>query len=191
MIFLNKLIMKHLFVVLFLLMSVSMVNAQNFTLKSNDIEGQAKLKQVFNSFGCKGQNISPELSWVNPPAETKSFAITMYDPNAPSGSGWWQWVVFDIPANITGIVENAGNVNMNLAPKGMIQSLNDYGGYGYGGPCPPVGDGIHEYIFTIYALKTPSLGLAKDSNPAMVGFYINANTIQKASLVMYYERSKE
>lgn len=168
-----------------------MANAQIFTLKSNDIEGQAKMKQVFNSFGCKGQNTSPELAWGNPPAGTKSFAITMYDPNAPSGSGWWQWVVFNIPANTTSLVENAGNAMLKLAPKGAIQSLNDYGGYGYGGPCLPVGDGIHEYIFTIYALKTPSLKLTKDANPAMVGFYINANTIQKASLVMYYQRDKE
>lgn len=115
----------------------------------------------------------------------------MYDPNAPSGSGWWQWVVFNIPANATSLVENAGNVTLKLTPEGTIQSLNDYGGYGYGGPCPPVGDGIHEYIFTIYALKVPSLKLTKDANPAMVGFYINVNTIQKASLVMYYQRDKE
>lgn len=183
--------MKHLLITLLLLISVSMVNAQTFTLKSHDMEGQAKMKQVFNSFGCKGDNISPDLSWVNPPQGTKSFAITMYDPDAPSGSGWWQWVVFDIPANTDSMVENAGNITMKLAPKGAVQSLNDYGGYGYGGPCPAVGDGIHEYIFTVYALKISSLKLTEDANPAMVGFFINVNTIQKASLVMYYQRDEE
>lgn len=109
--------MKHLLTMLLLLISISMVNAQTFTLKSNDIEGQAKMKQVFNSFGCKGENTSLELAWVNSPAGTKSFAITMYDPNALSGSGWWQWVVFNIPANTTSLVENAGNAMLKLAPK--------------------------------------------------------------------------
>lgn len=183
--------MKRLFIPLLLSFCFSIAFAQNFTLKSNDIEGQAQMKQVFNSFGCKGENISPQLSWVNAPAGTKSFAINMYDPDAPTGSGWWQWVVFDIPASVSQLVENAGNIELNLAPKGAIQSLNDYGGYGYGGPCPPVNGGIHEYIFTIYALKVNSLGLNKNTNPAMVGFYINANTIQKTSLVMYYERKSE
>lgn len=183
--------MKRLFIPLLMCFCFSVSFAQNFTLKSNDIEGQAQMKQVFNSFGCKGENISPQLSWTDAPAGTQSFAINMYDPDAPTGSGWWQWVVFDIPASADQLVENAGNVELNLAPQGAIQSLNDYGGYGYGGPCPPVNGGIHEYIFTIYALKVPSLGLSKDANPAMVGFYIDANTIQKASLVMYYERKSE
>lgn len=183
--------MKRLLIPLFLSLCFSVAFAQNFTLKSNDIEGQAQMKQVFNSFGCKGENISPQLSWSDAPAGTKSFAINLYDPDAPTGSGWWQWVIFDIPATSNQLVENAGNIELNLAPQGTIQSLNDYGGYGYGGPCPPVNGGIHEYIFTIYALKVPTLGLNKDSNPAMVGFYIDANTIQKASLVMYYERKDE
>ena len=183
--------MKRLFIPLFLSFCFSVTFAQNFTLKSSDIEGQAQMKQVFNSFGCEGENISPQLSWANAPAGAKSFAINLYDPDAPTGSGWWQWVIFDIPASVNQLAENAGNIELNLAPKGAIQSLNNYGGYGYGGPCPPINGGIHEYIFTIYALKVPSLGLNKDANPAMVGFYINANTIQKASLVMYYERKSE
>lgn len=183
--------MKTFLTTLCFLMTVSTASAQNFTLMSKNLEGQATMEQIFNSFGCTGENMSPELSWVNPPVGTKSFAITMYDPDAPSGSGWWQWVVFNIPADATKLVNNAGNVTLNLAPKGAIQSLNDYGGYGYGGPCPPVGDGIHEYIFTIHALNASALELTKNANPAMVGFYINAHTIQKASLVTYYERTKE
>lgn len=183
--------MKRLFIPFLLSFCFSIAYSQNFTLRSNDIEGQAQMKQVFNNFGCKGENISPQLSWFNAPEGTKSFAINMYDPDAPTGSGWWQWVIFDIPATVNELVENAGNTDLNLAPKEAIQSLNDYGGYGYGGPCPPINGGIHEYIFTIYALKVPKLNLNKNSNPAMVGFYIDANTIQKASLVMYYERKNE
>ncbi len=180
--------MKMLVLILFLGVMSSGLHAQNFTLRSDDMEGQAEMKQVFNSFGCNGSNISPELSWVNPPAGTKSFAITMYDPDAPSGSGWWQWVAFNIPASSRNLVENAGNPDLNLAPRGTVQSLNNYGTYGYGGPCPPVGDGIHEYIITVYALKIAKLDLDKEADPALVGFYINANTIGKASLVMYYQR---
>lgn len=182
---------KYVFLFMMAVCTTVLTWAQTFTLKSNDIQGQATMEQVFNSFGCVGKNISPQLYWINPPAGTMSYAINMYDPDAPTGSGWWQWVAFDIPATATEFVTGAGDVVRSLAPKGTIQSLNDYGGYGYGGPCPPEGDGIHEYIFTVYALKVPSLGLTKDANPAMVGFYINANTIQKASLVMYYQRDKK
>lgn len=174
-----------------LIAGVCTVKAQpNFTLKSDQISGQAIMSQVFDGFGCTGKNISPELSWVNAPAGTKSFAITLYDPNAPTGSGWWQWVIFDIPANVKELVQNAGDVKKELAPKGAIQIRNDYGLYGYGGPCPPADGRIHEYIFTIYALKVPSLGLKSDAGAPMVGFYIMANTIEKASLVMYYQRNK-
>ncbi len=183
--------MKKLFFVFSVLLLTFQLSAQNFTLKSNDVKGQAQMQQIFNNFGCKGENKSPQLSWVNPPQGTLSFAITMYDPDAPSGSGWWQWVMFNIPANVMELVQNAGNPELNLAPKGCIQSLNDYGDYGYGGPCPPETGRIHEYIITIYALNVPKLDLTKETNPAMVGFYINAHTIQKASVVMYYQRNKK
>jgi Raf kinase inhibitor-like YbhB/YbcL family protein len=112
----------------------------------------------------------------------------MYDPDAPTGSGWWHWLVFDIPANINELVANAGNVSLNLAPKGSIQSITDYGAVGYGGPCPPEGHGLHQYIITVYALKTDSLGLTKDTNAAVVGYYLWNNTLAKASIVAYYQR---
>jgi len=143
---------------------------------------------VFNGFGCKGGNMSPELSWTNAPEGTKSFAVTMYDPNAPTGSGWWHWLVFDIPATATELKQNAGNMDLNIAPAGVVQSITDFGKAGYGGPCPPEGHGFHQYIITVYALKTEKLGLDKNANPAMVGFYLNSNTLQKASIVMYYKR---
>lgn len=162
--------------------------AQTFTLKSRDIGGQATEKQVFNGFGCSGANISPQLSWENPPDGTKSFAVTMYDPDAPTGSGWWHWLMFDIPATTRELPTNAGDVTQNLAPKGAIQSITDFGIRGYGGPCPPPGHGRHQYIITVYALKVEKLGLDSTATPALVGFNLNANTIQKASIIMYYGR---
>lgn len=180
--------MKSITISLCLFFFSTLVQAQTFTLTSPDIEGQATSKQVFNGFGCTGGNISPKLQWKNAPKGTKSFAITMYDPDAPTGSGWWHWVVFDIPSDESEIVQKAGDLTLKLMPKGIIQSLTDYGTQGYGGPCPPKADGAHQYIITIHALQVETLGLDKTANPALAGYYINANTIQKASLVMYYDR---
>src|SRR5208283_3439460 len=128
--------------------------AQTFTLTSKSVGGQATNKLVFNGFGCSGDNLSPQLSWTNAPAGTKSFAVTMFDPDAPTGSGWWHWLVFDIPANIYELVEGAGDVVKHTAPAGCIQSNTDMGQPGFGGPCPPEGSGYHRYIITVYALKT-------------------------------------
>lgn len=161
-------------------------SAQTFTLKSNEIGGQATNKQFLNGFGCHGENVSPELSWVNAPAGTQSFAVTIYDKDAPTGSGFWHWLIFNIPANVTELVSNAGTISKNLAPAGSIQSNNDTGQPGYAGPCPPPGP-IHEYLITVFALKT-KLSLDKNTPPALVGFNINANTIAKASIVMYAQQ---
>ena len=178
--------MQLLFIFLFSLVAIS--NAQTFTLKSNDVGGQATNKQVFNGFGCTGENISPELHWENPPEGTKSFAVTIYDRDAPTGSGFWHWLVFDIPANTTELKTGAGDISKNLAPPNCIQSVTDFGKPGYGGPCPPVGHGFHTYIITVYALKVDKLGLDKNTNPPLVGFNLFANTIEKASIIMYYKR---
>ena len=160
-----------------------MVSAQTFTLSSNEIGGQATNKQFFGGFGCHGDNISPELSWKNAPAGTQSFAVTIYDKDAPTGSGFWHWLIFNIPANVTELKSNAGDVSKGIAPAGAIQSVTDYGQAGYGGPCPPPGP-IHEYLITVYALKT-KLNLDKNTTAAIVGFNLNANVIEKASIVMY------
>lgn len=161
-------------------------SAQTFTLKSNEIGGQATNRQFLNAFGCHGENISPELSWVNAPAGTQSFAVTIYDKDAPTGSGFWHWLIFNIPANVTELKSDAGAVSKNLAPAGSIQSNNDMGQPGYVGPCPPPGL-IHEYLITVYALKT-KLSVDKNTPPALVGFNINANTTAKASMVMYAQQ---
>jgi Raf kinase inhibitor-like YbhB/YbcL family protein len=160
-----------------------------FTLESDNLGGNATKVEEFNGFGCTGTNVSPQLSWENAPEGTKSFAITMYDPDAPTGSGWWHWVVFDIPADISEVAKNAGNLSSGLMPKGAIQSITNYGAAGYGGPCPPPGHGIHQYIITIHALKVDKLGLNAETNPATVGYYIWSNTLAKASIVTYYQRN--
>jgi Raf kinase inhibitor-like YbhB/YbcL family protein len=179
--------MKNSSIVFFCWLSLTTFG-QTFTLKSNEIGGQATMKQVFNGFGCTGENLSPQLYWENAPKDTKSFAVTVYDKDAPTGSGWWHWLIFDIPNTVKELKSGAGDVTKNSAPEKAIQSTTDFGKMGYGGPCPPKGHGFHSYIITVYALKTSTLGLDKNANPALVGFYLNSNVIEKASIVMYYQR---
>lgn len=182
---------SNLLLALFITFSSAIFAQNTFTLSSTDLGGEATSNEEFNGFGCTGKNVSPQLSWKNAPEDTKSFAITMYDPDAPTGSGWWHWVVFDIPANTKELVSGAGNTKLNLTPEGTIQSITDYGFSGYGGPCPPEGHGLHQYIITVYALKTTTLGLKENTNPAVVGYYLWNNTIAKASIVSYYKRAKK
>lgn len=181
---------NHLLLVSALVGSQPSLAQKTFSLSSKDLGGQATKAEEFDSFGCTGKNQSPQLSWANAPAGTKSFAITMYDPDAPTGSGWTHWVVFDIPATSTELATNAGRLAANLLPKGAIQSTTSFGTPGFGGPCPPQGHGPHQYLFTVYALKTDKLGLDATANPALVGYYLWQNTLAKASIVTYYERSK-
>lgn len=162
----------------------SFLLADNFTLKSDTLKGQLSAEQVFNGFGCSGENISPELSWENAPKSTKSFAITVYDPDAPTGSGWWHWVVFDISKDKTNLPKGFGNSKS----KDVIQSMTDFGKSGFGGACPPIGDKPHRYIFTVHALDVETLGLDESANPALVGFMLNSHSIAKASVISYYNR---
>jgi Raf kinase inhibitor-like YbhB/YbcL family protein len=162
--------------------------AQDFTLKSPDLGGQLSNNQVLAGFGCTGRNMSPALTWVNAPKNAKSFAVTVYDPDAPTGSGWWHWVIFNIPGNVHELKADAGNAGKNLAPAGSVQSVTDFGMPGYGGACPPAGDKPHRYIFTVYALDVAKLDVDATASPAMVGFNLHFHTIAKASLVAYYKR---
>ncbi len=180
--------MKKLSVLILFTAISTVAFPQTFTLSSKDLGGQATSIEEFNGFGCTGQNQSPQLSWENAPEGTKSFAITMYDPDAPTGSGWWHWVMFDIPAEVNELETNAGNTQSNLAPTEAIQSVTNYGVAGYGGPCPPEGHGPHQYVITVFALKVDKLGLDANTNPAIVGYYLGNNTLEKASIVAYYER---
>ncbi len=177
-----------LFTIIIGLVHIGNVFAGEFTLKSSELRGQITDNQVLNGFGCSGKNISPALKWVNAPENTKSFAITVYDPDAPTGSGWWHWMVFNIPANITSLKADAGNPEKGLSPKGSVQSVTDFGKPGFGGACPPEGDTPHAYIFTVYALNVEKLTLDEKSSPALVGFFLNNHVISKASLITYYRR---
>ena len=149
-------------------------------------QGRVTLPHVFNGMGCNGQNISPTLQWYNPPAGTRSFAVTAYDPDAPTGSGWWHWVMYNIPAGTTGLPAGAGNGRN--APRGSAQGQTDFGTKGYGGPCPPVGDRPHHYQFTVFALKVDRLDLPGNATAAMVGFNLNANKLGTARVNALYAR---
>jgi Raf kinase inhibitor-like YbhB/YbcL family protein len=163
-----------------------------FTLISPDIpkKGQMKEAQVFAGFGCSGQNRSPALAWKNFPPETKSFALMVHDPDAPTGSGWWHWIVYNIPAKVSSLPPDAGKADGSQLPQGAVQSNTDFGSQGYGGPCPPMGDKPHRYVFTLFALKVEKLQLPPNASGAMVGFVVRQNAIGKASLTGYYGRAK-
>jgi len=169
---------------------VTAVHAESFKLSSPEIKPGARMadQQVFKGFGCAGGNVSPELVWHGAPKGTKSLAVTVYDPDAPTGSGWWHWVVFNLPADSTGLKQGAGDPKAGLMPAGTVQSRTDFGQTGYGGPCPPVGDTPHHYIFTVYALKVDTLPLDENSPAAMVGYYLHQNLLGKATLMGRYGR---
>lgn len=168
---------------------VSTAQAETFTLTSPQIKegGSLTERQVFKGFGCDGENVSPALEWKNAPKGTKSFAVTVYDPDAPTGSGWWHWVLFNIPADVTSLPEGAGG-KAGMLPKGAVQSITDFAAPGFGGACPPPGDKAHRYVFTVYALSTPAMELAPTTMPATVGFSMHGNVLGKATLTATYGR---
>jgi Raf kinase inhibitor-like YbhB/YbcL family protein len=145
-------------------------------------------EQVLDSFGCTGRNQSPGLRWIGAPSKTKSFAITVYDPDAPTGSGWWHWVVIDIPASVSELVPGAGDPGNKLLPAGCRQGRTDFGPPGYGGPCPPAGDPPHHYLFTVYALDIDKLDVGEGASPAMIGFAMHQHILAKAVLTVTYGR---
>lgn len=182
--------MTQLWLAVVVVLMASPVFAAGFQLTSPVVKdkGTVGMDQVFSGFGCTGGNVSPELRWQHAPKEAKSFAVTVYDPDAPTGSGWWHWLIFNIPPSVTSLPANAGKPDGGLAPGGAIQSVTDFGQRGYGGPCPPVGNKPHRYIFTVYALKVDQLPLKEDASGAMVGFYLNQNSLGKATLTATYGR---
>jgi Raf kinase inhibitor-like YbhB/YbcL family protein len=160
-----------------------------FRLQSPTVAPNSTLSndQVYSGFGCSGKNISPALSWSGAPSGTKSFAVTVYDPDAPTGSGWWHWVVYNIPATVSGLPVGAGNAGGKL-PAGALQGHTDFGTPGFGGACPPVGAKPHRYILSVDALTTDRLDVPDEASAAMVGYMIHANSLAKASLTAHYGR---
>lgn len=161
-----------------------------FTINSTTVRPNQNLSidQVYDGFGCYGRNISPMIHWQNAPPGTKSFAVTAYDPDAPTGSGWWHWVVYNIPSNVVSLPEKAGDASGTNLPVGAVHGRTDFGTLGYGGACPPPGDKPHRYVFTVYALKVEKLDLPADPTAAMIGFMINANRLAKASFTARFGR---
>lgn len=160
-----------------------------FTLESPQLRDGFPEEQRYNSMGCLGGNISPELNWSGAPEGTRSFAVTMYDPDAPTGSGWWHWLAFNIPDWARGLPKGAGSLAGKGMPEGVVQSRTDFGIIGYGGPCPPVGDAPHRYQLTVYALNVPHLeALDEEAMPAQVGFAIQAAAMGKATLEIRHGR---
>lgn len=162
--------------------------ATDFFINSQAIrDGQplAKAQVGPTTFGCDGGNISPDVSWSNAPASTKSFVVSLNDPDAPTGSGFWHWVVYNIPAYTTGLPVDAGS-GKGL-PKGAVQAPNDASVKGFMGACPPPGS-AHHYILTVKALDVSKLELPKNATPALIGFMSNAHTIAKASITGTYAK---
>ncbi len=161
-----------------------------FHLMSADIAQGVMMRnaQVFNGFGCTGENLSPAITWHNPPAGTKSFALMVHDPDAPTGSGWWHWVVYNIPATVSSLAAGAGAADGTKMPPGAIQGTTDFGTRGYGGPCPPAGAKPHRYFFRLHALKVEKIEVPENATAALVGFNVNANTIAVAEIMAKYGR---
>ena len=183
--------MNHALLASALVGATSLSHGAGFTLSSPDIKAGAMIAKSFEftGFGCTGENKSPALKWSGAPKDTKAFAVTVYDPDAPTGSGWWHWMVINIPADVSELAANAGVVGGANLPKGASQARIDYGVAGWGGVCPPEGDKPHRYIFTVHALKG-KLDVPADATAALTGFMINANSLGKASFTAKYGRPK-
>ena len=161
-----------------------------FTLTSPDIADGSTIAQSFefDGFGCSGRNQSPVLRWSGAPEGTTGFAVNVYDPDAPTGSGFWHWYVIDLPASVSELPANAGAKGGAHLPAGARQIRNDYGQYAWGGMCPPPGDKPHRYIFTVHALSVERIDVPDDAPAALAGFMVNAHTLAKASFTATYGR---
>ncbi|WP_122032561.1 YbhB/YbcL family Raf kinase inhibitor-like protein [Aliivibrio sp. EL58] len=168
---------------LLVLLTLASFSSQAFEVSSKDIhEGQLMSSEfVFSGMGCTGDNISPQLSWKDAPEGTKSFAITVFDPDAPTGSGWWHWLALNIPANVSSVAQGS-------PMKNVLQTKNDFGTMSYGGACPPAGDGMHRYQYTVWALPQEKIDLPADISPAVVGYTLNSMALDKAVLTATYVR---
>jgi Raf kinase inhibitor-like YbhB/YbcL family protein len=162
-----------------------------FTVTSSDITDGAVLPRphVSGVMGAGGEDRSPQLSWSGFPEGTRSFAVTVYDPDAPTASGFWHWAVANIPASVTELPSGAGDKDSPSLPEGAVQLRNDGGFAGYVGAAPPSGHGPHRYFVVVHAVDTEQLDVTADATPAVLGFNLFFHTLARATLVAMYEES--
>lgn len=178
-----------LFLSLPLILSSTAATADAFSLTSEDIAPGVLMSksQEYRGFGCTGDNQSPQLAWSGAPKGTVAFALLAYDPDAPTGSGWWHWQVVNIPKEVTSLPAGAGDTSQKMIPKGSVQISNDYGEKGFGGACPPNGHGVHRYQFTVHALSQ-KLELPENASGALTGYMVNAHSLGSSTLEALYKR---
>jgi Raf kinase inhibitor-like YbhB/YbcL family protein len=157
------------------------------SFKDGDYLGRDHILSAEFGFGCAGGNRSRHLKWSGAPAGARSFAVTCFDPDAPTGSGFWHWLVVNIPPNVTELPPGAGSADGKL-PAGALQTRTDFGKPGYGGPCPPEGDHPHRYLFTVFAVAKEKLDVAANTSAAVIGFNLHFATLEKASLMGLFKR---
>ena len=162
-----------------------------FEVRSNDVsDGEMlSLPQVSGIFGAGGEDTSPHLAWAEAPEDTKSYAVTCFDPDAPTGSGFWHWVVYDIPAEISELSTGAGSQDGELLPAGAKQLKNDAGLYGYLGSAPPSGHGLHRYMFAVHALNVDALPINEEVSAAICGFNMFRSTLARGVITPVYEQN--
>jgi Raf kinase inhibitor-like YbhB/YbcL family protein len=162
----------------------------SFTVTSADVTDgqQLSMAQVSGVLGAGGEDRSPQLSWSGFPEGTRSFAVTVYDPDAPTASGFWHWAVANIPASVSELPAGAGDKDNPQLPEGAVQLRNDGGFAGYVGAAPPAGHGPHRYFLVVHAVGTDRLDVTADATPAVLGFNLFFNTVARATIVGTYEQ---
>lgn len=177
---------RPLWALLVMFAAMPLAHATSFRLKLKLLHGHLSERNAFDGFGCHGANRSPALSWTGVPPGTRSLVLTVFDENAAhlTQSGWWHWVLVNIPATQRGLPSGAGDQKAGVGQ----EVLTDFGRPGYGGPCPPHGDGVHHYLFTLYALKQAQLSVGPGTTGAAVTFMARHAALAEAQAVATFKR---